>query len=478
MSAKRFPRSRPEAQGIPSAAIQNFVDAANATIHDLHSLMIVRHGAVVAEGWWAPCEEERNHVLFSLSKSFTSSAIGLAVAEGLLTVADPVISFFPDDLPETVSDNLAAMTVYHLLAMCTGHSEDTTKHLHAAADGNWARAFLAQPVTHKPGTHFLYNTGATYMLSAIIQKVTGETLLDYLTPRLFAPLGIANPTWESCPRGINTGGYGLNVTTEDIACFGQMYLQKGVWQGRRILSADWVAEATGYQSDNSAEPNPDWAQGYGYQFWRSRHNGYRGDGAFGQFCLVLPEQDAVIAITAGVGNMQSVLDLVWEYLLPALGSQPLAEDRSAQARLSETLAALAIPPQSGKATSPIAAQVAGRRYQLEANEEQIQTFCFDFGENESICTIGTERGEEKIVCGQGQWRKGEAHFADRGPQPAAVSGGWIDPAAYALRVYYYESPFSITYTCCFDGDSLTVDSALNVSFGPTQMPRLVGQVAR
>ena len=206
MTTKRLPRSTPEAQGISATAIQNFVDAANQTIHDIHSLMIVRHGAVVAEGWWHPFEEERNHVLFSLSKSFTSSAIGLAVDEGLLTVDDPVIGFFPDDLPATVNDNLAAMTVHHLLAMYTGHSEDTTDHLHTAADGNWARAFLAQPVTHAPGTHFLYNTGATYMLSAIVQKLTGQTLIDYLTPRLFAPLGIANPTWESCPRGINTGG--------------------------------------------------------------------------------------------------------------------------------------------------------------------------------------------------------------------------------------------------------------------------------
>lgn len=475
MTTKRLPRSTPEAQGISSGAILKFVEAADESIHDIHSLMILRHGAVAAEGWWHPFEEERNHVLFSLSKSFTSSAIGLAVGEGLLTVDDPVIDFFPDDLPESVSENLAGMTVYHLLAMFTGHSEDTTGYLHASPDGNWARAFLAQPVTHKPGTHFLYNTGATYMLSAIVQKLTGQTLLDYLTPRLFVPLGIANPTWESCPRGINTGGYGLKITTEDIACFGQMYLQKGVWQGQQILPGVWVEEASRGHSDNSANENPDWGQGYGYQFWRCRHNAYRGDGAFGQFCVVLPEQDAVIAITAGVGPMQPVLDLIWKYLLPAFGADGLAEDREAQSCLQQRMAALALSPQVGKATSAIGAQVSGRRYAMDENARGVRAFSFDFGKEQNICRIEGPRGEEKIVCGQNEWRKGESLFNEQGRQPAAVSGGWIEPDTFAFRVYFYESPFCVNYTCHFAGADLTVDSALNVSFGPTQLPRLVGR---
>lgn len=471
----RLPRSTPEAQGIPAAAVQNFVDAANESIHDIHSLMIVRHGAVIAEGWWSPFEEARNHVLFSLSKSFTSSAIGLAVSEGLLTVDDPVIGFFPDDLPETISDNLAVMTVHHLLAMCTGHSEDTTGHLHAAADGNWVRAFLAQPVTHAPGTHFLYNTGATYMLSAIAQKLTGQTLIDYLTPRFFAPLGIQNPTWEVCPRGINTGGYGLKITTEDIACFGQMYLQKGVWQGRQILPASWVEEASRMHSDNSANENIDWAQGYGYQFWRCRHNAYRGDGAFGQFCVVMPEQDAVIAITAGVGPMQPVLDLIWTHLLPGFGTGPLAEDTAAQTQLQETLAGLSISPQAGEATSPLASKVSGRRYQMEKNERGVLAFCFDFGPEQNVCAIEGPWGEEQLFCGQGEWRKGESLFDERSRQPAAVSGGWTDPSTYTFRVYFYESPFCAHYVCHFDGDGLTVDTSINVAFGPTEWPRLTGK---
>ena len=230
------------------------------------------------------------HTLFSLSKSFTATAVGLAVAEGRLSVDDPVLGFFPDEAPAIISPHLAAMQVRHLLSMSTGHGEDTTAALRQAADGNWVRAFLERPVEHEPGTFFLYNSGATYMLSAIVQRLTGQTLLDYLQPRLFAPLGIERPTWESCPRGINAGGWGMSATTEDIARFGQLYLQQGRWEGRQLVPAAWVAAATSTQADNSSRTEPDWAQGYGYQFWRCRHGAYRGDGAFGQFCLVMPEQ--------------------------------------------------------------------------------------------------------------------------------------------------------------------------------------------
>ncbi|MBW7461807.1 serine hydrolase, partial [Paenibacillus sepulcri] len=152
---------------------------------------------------------------------------------------------------------------------------------------------LAAPVEHEPGTHFVYNSGATYMLSAILQKVTGQTLLEYLQPRLIEPLGIKGAAWDVCPRGINVGGWGLNVTTEDIARFGQLYLQKGMWNGQRLLTEEWIAEATSSQISNGDGGVNDWAQGYGYQFWRCRHGVYRGDGAFGQFCIVMPEQDAV-----------------------------------------------------------------------------------------------------------------------------------------------------------------------------------------
>ena len=182
---------------------------------------------------------------------------------------DPVLKFFPEDAPANPSDNLKAMRVRHLLAMNTGHHEDTTGPVFGGQDDNWPKTFLSLPVQHEPGSWFVYNTAATYMLSAIISRLTGTTLLEYLRPRLFDPLGIENPAWDSDPRGVNIGGSGLHIKTEDIARFGQMYLQKGMFDGKRVLPEGWIAEATSAHSDNSnTQTNPDWILGYGYQFWR------------------------------------------------------------------------------------------------------------------------------------------------------------------------------------------------------------------
>ncbi|HEY0866692.1 MAG TPA: serine hydrolase, partial [Fimbriimonas sp.] len=222
-------------------AIRSFVDAVETRGLELHSFILQRDGARLAECYWEPYSADRPHVLYSLSKSFTSTAVGLAVGEGRMSLDDPVVSFFPDDVPEEVGPNLAAMKVRHLLSMSGGHAEERYD---AREDDNWVRAFLAHPVPYEPGTHFLYNSLGTYMCSAIVQKVTGETLLNYLEPRLFDPLGICEATWESCPRGINVGGWGLSITTNSIARFGQLYLQDGVWEGRRLLPEGWVGEAT------------------------------------------------------------------------------------------------------------------------------------------------------------------------------------------------------------------------------------------
>lgn len=471
----QLPRSTPEAQGISSAAIQGFVDAVEQQVDALHSFMLVRHGQVVAEGWWAPYGPEHQHILFSLSKSFTSTAIGLAVAEGRLTVEDRVVSFFPEDLPADVSENLAAMRVHDLLAMATGHTEDTTPYLHQAADGNWAKAFLARPVERTPGTHFVYNSGATYMLSAIIQKVTGQKLIDYLQPRLFQPLGIENPWWESCPRGINVGGWGLNVRTEDIARFGQMYLQKGVWQGQQLVPQAWVEAATSRQVANDSQTNIDWRQGYGYQFWRCQHGAYRGDGAFGQYCIVMPEQDAVLAITSGLGDMQIPLNLVWEHLLPAFGSAALPENKSAQQTLANKLASLALPLVQGAPSSSMAAKISGQRYHFDPNERKVAAFTLVSTGDKCQFTLEDEYGAHEVPVGTGVWQKGVAALERRGVLPIATSGAWAADDTYVIKAYFYTTPFSPTITCRFVDDQLLFDYKLNVGFGSTEAPQLVGK---
>ncbi len=342
-----LPRGTPESQGVPSAAVRDFVAAADQ-IDTPHGFVLVRHGHVVADGYWKPAAADVPHVLNSVSKSFTATAVGMAVAEGKLTLGDPVLKFFPDEAPADPSANLKAMTVRDLLTMTCGHDDE----IKYDRTGPTVRAFLAHPVPHAPGTHFQYNTAGTYVLSAIVAKVTGQQTAAYLQPRLFDPLGIDAPRWDASPEGTTLGGYGLFLRAEDVAKLGQLYLRKGKWADRQLLPADWVATATAKQVENAAESHakigPDWTQGYGFQFWRCRHNAYRGDGAGGQFCLVMPDQDAVVAITADTGDMQGELNAVWDHLLPAMADHPLPEDAAAAEQLRAAVADLKSHPKKGK----------------------------------------------------------------------------------------------------------------------------------
>jgi CubicO group peptidase (beta-lactamase class C family) len=339
-----LPRSTPEAQGVPSQAICDFVEAADK-INTMHSFIVVRHGRVIAEGWWKPEAADKPHILNSLSKSFNSTAVGLAIDEGKLSLDDPVLKFFPADAPADPSDNLKAMTVRDLLTMTGGH--DTEPKI--PAEGPTVRQFLAYPVPHKPGTHFQYNTMGSYTLSAIVTKVTGQTELEFLKPRLFEPLGIENPEWTSSAEGNSLGGYGLKLCTEDIAKFGQLYLQKGKWNGRQLIPEKWVEQATSKQVPNDQEQahakiGIDWRQGYCFQFWRCTHNAYRGDGAGGQLCVVIPDKDAVIAITAQTGNIQGEMNAIWDTLYPAFQAEALPENAAEQERAKQAVANLEAHP--------------------------------------------------------------------------------------------------------------------------------------
>ncbi len=460
-----FETSTPEAQGISSQAILDFIDAAEAQVDALHSFMLLRHGKVVAQGWWAPYATDRPHMLYSLSKSFTSTAIGLAIAEDRLSLNDTVISFFPEETPANPSDNLKAMRIRDLLAMNSGHELDTANRIQNVQGKTWVEAFLALPVEFKPGTHFVYNSGASFMLSAILQKVTGETVLDYLQPRLFKPLGIENATWESNPQGINFGGWGLKVKTEDIAKLGQLYLQKGMWNGKRILTEEWVKAASSRQSSNGSNPNSDWEQGYGYQFWRCRHNAFRGDGAFGQYCIVMPEQDVVIAITSGLGNMQQPLNLVWDILLPAMQNQPLPENPQSAEQLQEKLSGLMLRPVQGKATSELAEVVSGATFIFEENQQGLQSVSIDFAENHSTVFVKNRMGDRTFTCAYNGWDKTTMPFMSIAPESVAVSGAWVTPDAYQVQLCGYETPYVQQLNFQFTEDRLVFDLQFNVSFG-------------
>jgi len=469
----QLPRSTPEEQGVSSAGILAFLEAIAKSNHEFHSFMVVRHGHVIAEGWWSPYRANANHMLYSLSKSFTSTAVGFAVSEGKLQVNDTVTSFFPDDSPSDVSENLAALRVKHLLTMSVGHATDSTPII--TKEQNWVKAFLALPIVNPPGSSFLYNSGATYMLSAIVQKLSGRKVIDFLRPRLFEPLEIEGMTWETCPRGINTGGWGLSVQTESLAKFGQFYLQKGVWNRRQILPVAWIEEATTFKIQQppphdkelaEAKLTSDWLQGYCYQFWRCRHDAFRGDGAFGQFDIVMPDRQAVVSITCETGNMQTELNLVWDFLLPAMMDNPLPADASSQEKLQQKLAMLSLPLPEGKANSPVATKVSDRSFKIESNSRSTQNVSIRFQGNTCLFTLNETSGEYPIHCGLGKWVDGvtsvpglpqKLTVGDLRPCKIAAGGAWRDENTFEMIWQYYETPHSEIVTCHFDGDKIKVE---------------------
>ena len=472
-SAAELPRSAPEAQGISSSAVLSFVESADKSIDSMHSVMILRHGHVIAEGWWTPYAAQTPHVLWSLSKSFTSTAVGIAIAEGKLSVDDEVLKFFPDDAPAEPSKNLKLMRVSDLLRMSTGHASEPPH----SAEQPWAKTFLAHPVTFKPGTHFLYNSMGTYMLSAIVQKATGQSAREYLRPRLFEPLGIENPSWESSPQGISAGGWGLHLRTEDIARFGQLYVQKGLWNGKQLVPREWVESASARQTSNGSAPNSDWDQGYGYQFWRCRHNAYRGDGAFGQYCVIMPDQDAVVVITSGVKNMQSALDLIWTKLLPNMQAAALPPDEEAAKKLALTMKSLSLKPQEGNSTP---ATLPHKKYVFEANKSKLESIKLESAEKDGAVTLVAQINskEQRIACGRGTWQKGQAAWSSIPQQPVAASGAWTAEDTFTVKLSFYETTYMITVNLKFSGDEVRCNSEWNATFGPTKEGELVGKAGK
>lgn len=463
-----FDRSTPELQGVSSAAILSFVEAADR-IDAVHSVMIVRHGRVIAEGWWAPYDADSNHELYSLSKSFASTAVGFAVAEGKLSLDDEVLKIFPEDAPESPSANLKAMRIRDLITMSAGHQDETS----SAADRITAKSFLAHPVPHKPGTHFKYNTPATFMCSAAVQKRTGQSLAEYLKPRLFEPLGITKPGWNTNAQGIALGGYGLRVRTEDIARFGQLYLQKGMWDGKQLLPKEWIELATSRQVSNGSNPKSDWEQGYGFQFWRCRNGAYRGDGAFGQYCVVLPEQDMVVAITSGLKDMQAVLNLIWDKLLPGVhaGAIPAGDEAGT---LRERLKGLKLKTVEGAATST--ASAAGK-YVFPANDLKLEslTFAPDADGKGASVSLTVNGAETRVACGYQDWKRGKGSYGAYKDEPAAASGAWTKDDTYVVKQVFTETPFTVTMTLTFTGTELSCALETNVGFGGTKKPAVVGK---
>jgi len=464
-----LPRNTPEALKISSKGIQEFLDAVGSeSKHEMHSLMILRNGQVAAEGWWAPYGPETKHTMYSVSKTFTASAIGFAVAEGKLKVTEKVISFFPESLPKTVSPHLAELEIKDLLSMTVGHDKSFNEEVFTQED--WVKAFLNLPIADKPGAKFLYNTSASYMLSAIIQKVTGQNLLEYLHPRLFDPLDISGVDWETDLDGIDVGGWGIRVKTEDMAKLGQLFLQKGYWNGKQIIPESWIEEASTMKIMQEPDASPermasnDWVQGYGYQMWRSRYNSYRADGAFGQYILILPELNGVIVITSETSDMQGLLDLVWKYLLPAFDS-----DDSSEKNLAGNLTNFSLPPLKSKSNKKLENTISKNAYSIENHYNIVNKFNVKFLKSSSKLTLKVGEESHEFLLGSGEWilgttkRKGPNlfHFAQNqleGLSPFKVAGSyaWKDAQTLEIKLKYYESPHTETILITFRGDQAEI----------------------
>lgn len=331
----------PESVGIDSQTIIDFLNECEEEKMELHSLMLLRHGKVAAQAWWSPFNPQTPHTMFSFSKSVVGTAIGFAIDEGKVSLSTNVYGLFPEYALKIKKKHEDVLNVEHLLAMTSGKASSVLINTEKVG---WVQSFLRAPFKDTPGEKFEYVTGNSFMLAAIIKKVTGQSVVDYLTPRLFEPLGIEVPFWEVNQSGTEAGGWGLYFKTEDQAKFVQCYLDNGKWKGKQVIPEDWAKTAGQQHVEETPGISVDHAEGYGYQFWlNSLPNSYRCDGLFSQFGIVMKDQDACIVTTAGEPLEDKVLEIIWHHFPKGFSEQPLPENPGMLAKLQQKIAGLSMP---------------------------------------------------------------------------------------------------------------------------------------
>jgi CubicO group peptidase (beta-lactamase class C family) len=452
MTAEPMPLSAPAREGVVAEGVEAFLDVLEESPEiDPHSLIILRHGRVVAAGWWWPYGPDRRQLLYSVSKSFTSTALGLAVAEGLVRLDDEVIKYFPELDGEVTDARTRSMRVRHIAAMASGHIEDTWERVHSTSPDDPVRGFLLLPPDREPGTVFAYNQPCTYTLATIVQRVSGQTVTQFLRGRLLDRLGAGPVSWAQHPPGQDLGFSGLHATTDTVARLGQLYLDAGKWKGEQLLSPEWVMEATRRQVSNKGVlPNSDWEQGYGFQFWMSRH-GYRGDGAYGQFCVVVPENDVVIAMTAQTVEMQAVLNAIWDKLLPAFVEGDLP-DSGADTKLEDRLQRLAVPIFSAQPAPSAAGEPwveatftpAGSTPEQQPSLLSVRVSADGGGWEVTLDEAGFSLSAP--LCNE-TWVVTERGTTDSDVVPNACFGGWLDDDTLRFDLIFLETPHRLTVTC-------------------------------
>jgi len=396
--------------------------------------MVVRHGQVVAEGWWAPYSAERPHLLYSLTKSFTSVAVGLAIADGLLSLDDRVVDVLPDHVPAGISEQGRRVTVHHLLSMTSGHRTDSLAEAWQLEPGDLVKGFLRVPFPQPEGSRHAYDNATTGVLARMVERVTGRGLPELLDERLFHPMGIDHAEWDRVASGAVFGFHGLHLTTEAVAAFGELLLRGGAWGDRQLVPREWVDLATSKHIETphheDEAPNPDSLVGYGYQFWMSRH-GYRGDGAYGQLCMVVPSHDLVVAMTCGGDPHQEMPGALWDALLPGLDSPGSAQDDEI---LAERLRRLSFPPLPGSA-DPSRSATAG----IDASAEDSAlpggtTVAVEPVDGGWHLQLGPSL---KLAVGHGEWRESSPLG-----RPVVAAGAWQGDT-FVAELYVITTPHRV-----------------------------------
>ena len=310
-----------------------FEDTWREACNELHGLMILKDGKVVYEEYAPSHTPDQLHIMWSVSKTFTATAVGFAVQDGLLSLDDKVVDYFPESLPANPHPWLLEMTLHDLITMSSGLHDDYIGRASSGEEFDWAALTLASSFDFEPGTMYHYNSMNTYLLSVIVSKVTGKKTADYLNEKLFTPLGIEEFIWNESPQGYNAGGWGLHITLESLAKMGQFMLQRGEWNGKQLLGKEWfdnamspqimqyegrIADPVELQRFKESMARDQWHQGYGYQMWCCLDGAFRLDGAWSQLCVIFPEENAVVATIAHAGNGATILNSVWNNVLPLL----------------------------------------------------------------------------------------------------------------------------------------------------------------
>ena len=391
-----LPRSTPEEQGVPSKALTALFDSLHALpLTDMHAVVVMRHGKVIGEMYPQPFAPEYRHTMYSCSKTFVGVAVGLAIADNRLRVEDRVATFFPELLPENVSPELASMTVRHLLMMSSGVKPDWNMRSRGT---EWIRTFLSKPVV-KPG-EYAYDSMVSYMLAAIVQKVTGKKLTEYLQERVFSYMNVTEWAWEESPEGVNTGGWGVHMQPESLAKFGQLILDEGRWEGKQLVPAEWIREMCKKQQETGREV-------YGYHIWHcGGHDGaVRADGALGQYVISILDKDMVVVMTeATLGNGRDQRRLIWDVLLPHIQDEPLPANKKDYQALMKKQASYKLPEVKGKAASAFASNFENKEIELGKNPFGWKSLRLNFGKKLVTMTVTETDGKSyELPFGYQQW---------------------------------------------------------------------------